>query len=79
MDQNAEQTGQQILALQQELARLNRHRYIRLHNSLPKLIGFNFIRGLAFGFGTVVGATILVWIISMWDVPVQHRLYPDHR
>ncbi len=55
-----------IAALQREVSRLNEHRFIKLHNSLPKLIGFNLIRGLAFGLGTVLGATILVWILGQF-------------
>ncbi len=53
-----------IVALQQELALMNNHRFIRMYNSLPRLIGINFIKGLAFGLGTVVGATILVSAIG---------------
>jgi len=54
----------EISALRQAVEHLNAHRYIRLHNSLPQLIVFNFVRGLAFGLGTVLGATILVWILG---------------
>ena len=39
---------------------MNSHRFIRMHNSLTKLIWFNFMRGLAFGLGSVIGATVLV-------------------
>ncbi len=42
---------------------MNRHRFIRMHNSLPKLIWFNFMRGLAFGLGSVIGATVLVSVL----------------
>ena len=47
------------------MARLNAHRFIRLHNSLPRLVAFNFLRGLAFGLGTVIGATILVSFLAL--------------
>lgn len=56
----------ELVALRAEVERLNNHRYIRLHNSLPKLIGFNLLRGLAFGLGTVLGATLLVWILGQF-------------
>jgi len=42
---------------------MNSHRFIRMHNSLPKLIWFNFMRGLAFGLGSVIGATVLVSVL----------------
>ncbi len=46
-----------------ELTKLNSHRFIRMHNSIPRLLVFNFARGLAFGLGTVVGASFLVSIV----------------
>lgn len=51
---------EEVGALRRELARLNSHRFIKLHNSLPKLLYFQFMRGLALGLGTVVGASVLV-------------------
>ncbi|MEE9387160.1 MAG: DUF5665 domain-containing protein [Paracoccaceae bacterium] len=56
----------ELTALRLEISRLNSHRFVRLHNSIIKLIIFNFIRGLAFGLGTVLGATILVWILGQF-------------
>ncbi|MEE9428323.1 MAG: DUF5665 domain-containing protein [Paracoccaceae bacterium] len=56
----------ELIALRYEISHLNSHRFVRLHNSLPKLIIFNLIRGLAFGLGTVLGATILVWILGQF-------------
>ena len=54
-------------ALREEVARLNAHRFIRLHNSLPRLLAFNFARGLAFGLGTVLGASVLLSILA-WSL-----------
>jgi len=42
---------------------MNSHRFIRMHNSLTRLIWFNFMRGLAFGLGSVIGATVLVSVL----------------
>jgi hypothetical protein len=56
----------ELVALRAEVARLNNHRFIKLHNSPVKLIGFNLLRGLAFGLGTVLGATLLVWILGQF-------------
>lgn len=60
--------GSEIAALRREVARLNSHGFIRLHNSLPRLLAFNFARGLVFGLGTVIGASVLLslaaWAMS---------------
>lgn len=59
---------QEIAALRAELRLLNTHRVVRIHNSIPGFLAFNFARGLALGLGTVVGATLLlsmlVWALS---------------
>lgn len=53
--------------LEQEIARLNgqvegltQHWALRSHTSWQRALLFNFLRGLALGFGSVVGATLLV-------------------
>ena len=43
-----------------ELARLNRHRFITIHNSWPRLLMYRFATGLAVGLGTVLGGSILL-------------------
>ncbi|MEX5728125.1 hypothetical protein Ga0609869_001478 [Rhodovulum iodosum] len=64
----AEQTQQALTretaALRQEVERFNAHRFVRVQNSLWRSVGFQFLRGLAFGLGTVVGASILVSAIA---------------
>jgi len=52
--------------LTRELETLNKHRFIRVHNSLWRLIIFQFVRGLAFGLGSVLGASILVSLVVWW-------------
>ena len=47
----------------EQLKRLNEHRFVRAHDSWIKLIFFNLVRGLAFGLGSVIGATVLVSIL----------------
>ncbi|PIE15936.1 MAG: hypothetical protein CSA68_04640 [Rhodobacterales bacterium] len=49
-----------LKALKEEVQRLNNHRFVRIHNSPWRLIRFQFVRGLAFGLGSVIGATFLV-------------------
>lgn len=50
----------ELNALHAELRLFNTHRFVRIHNSMWRLISFQFIRGLAFGLGSVIGATMLV-------------------
>ena len=52
--------------LTQEVERLNTHRFVTLHNSPARLVLFQFFRGLAFGLGTALGATILVSLLGWW-------------
>ena len=55
---------EEIAALRAEVARLNTHKFVTMHNSPVKLLLFQFLRGIAMGFGTVVGATILVSVAA---------------
>lgn len=54
----------EVAALRTELERLNSHRFITIQNNPLRLLGFRFAAGVATGFGTVVGATILVSIAA---------------
>lgn len=63
----AEVKAQETLTrLTVEVEKLNSHRFIAVQNSIWRLIGFQFLRGLAFGLGSVIGATLLVSIIGWW-------------
>ncbi len=57
----------ELHAVRKELQRLNSHRFIRMHNSAFRLIWFNLLRGLAFGLGTVLGASVLLSFFA-WSV-----------
>lgn len=64
-----------IHALRTELERLNNHKFIQIHDKPVKLLAFNFARGLAFGLGTFLGASLLLslaaWALSQIDfIPV---------
>lgn len=59
-------TESEIRRLRRELERLNKHRFVRIHNSLWQLMLFQLMRGLAFGLGSVLGATILVSLLAWW-------------
>ena len=54
----------EIRALRQEVARLNSHRFVAIHNSTARLLAFRFAQGLAIGLGTVIGATALVSVLA---------------
>src|SRR6056297_742008 len=66
--ESREDLTEEVRALRAELQTLNKHRFVRIHNNIPRLLAFNFVRGLAVGLGTVLGATVLlsliVWALS---------------
>ncbi len=67
--------AREIRALRAEVERVNNHRFFNLYDSLWKLGLFQLYRGLAFGLGSVLGATLLVSIVvkvlaSMDFIPV---------
>lgn len=69
MTQRTDPTDQTLAALEkltQELRTLNSHRFITVQNSVVRGVVFQFVRGLAFGLGSVLGATLLVSIITWW-------------
>ena len=59
---------QELAALSAEVARLNTHRFVTIHNSLPRLLAFQFARGLALGLGTVIGGGVLLSVLA-WSLP----------
>ncbi|MEJ2037076.1 MAG: DUF5665 domain-containing protein [Maritimibacter sp.] len=73
--ETSEAIAEELTRLSAALDRLNNHRYFKLQSSLWRVALFNLTRGLAFGLGSVVGATILVAILikllgSMDFIPV---------
>lgn len=62
-EDDAEALARELHALREEVARLNRRRIFRMHDSLWRLGLFQLYRGLAFGLGSVLGATLLVSIV----------------
>lgn len=57
---DSEALRQELARLAEEVKTLNQHRFVRVHNSIWRLALWQFIRGLALGLGTAVGATALV-------------------
>ncbi len=64
--QSPDDQAEAMRALAREVERLNAHRFIKVHNSIWRLVGFQFLRGLAFGLGSVLGASILVSALAWW-------------
>lgn len=54
-----------IRRLSEELEQLNSHRFVRIHNNLYRLLGFQLLRGAALGLGTAIGATALVSVVAV--------------
>jgi len=63
---NPVNVAKEIEALRREVERLNSHRFIRIQNSPWRLFGYRFMSGLFTGFGTVIGATLLVSLVVYW-------------
>ena len=60
-----------IRRLTEEVERLNSHRFVKVHNSVFRLIGFQFARGLAVGLGSVLGASSLVSLLAWWLAQIE--------
>ncbi|MCR9124749.1 MAG: DUF5665 domain-containing protein [Rhodobacteraceae bacterium] len=75
MPDSGQPTSTEIRNLTAEVARLNSHRFLKVYASVPRMLFFNFARGLVFGLGTVMGASVLlsgvIWSLSQIDfIPV---------
>ncbi len=53
----------ELQEIRTELKQLNTHKFIKLYNSTGKMLWFQLLRGIAFGLGSVVGATIVVSLL----------------
>lgn len=47
-----------------QLSQINSHKLIKIYDSTHRLLFFYFIKGIVFGLGTVLGATIVVSILA---------------
>ncbi|MEM7292220.1 MAG: DUF5665 domain-containing protein [Pseudomonadota bacterium] len=50
-------------AIRLELEKLRVHRLLQTYDSTPRLLWLMFLKGVAFGLGSFVGATIVVSIV----------------
>ena len=54
-----------INRLESAVRKLSEHYFFRMNESVWAIIWFSLLRGLAFGLGTVLGATILVYVLVL--------------
>ena len=54
--------------LEKSVNDLRQHNFFRMHENIFKLAVFNMVRGIAYGFGWVMGATILVYILTFFFI-----------
>ena len=55
-----------IKQLEQAINDLKEHYLFKMNSSLSKSIFFSLIRGLSFGLGSVIGATIQVYLLILF-------------
>lgn len=70
-----QQLYQQTQMIHQELNQLNNHKLILTYNSIPRLLWFHLLKGVAFGLGSVLGATVVlstvVYLLSQMEfIPI---------
>jgi len=53
----------EVRALRDEVVKLNNQRFFRVEASFWQLAFWSLVRGLSFGLGSVLGATILVAVL----------------
>ena len=70
-EQSEAEMKHSIDRLTQELERLNTHRFVTVHSPTWRLLSFQFMRGLAFGLGSVIGATLLVSTLVWWASQIE--------
>jgi len=49
--------------IERALEHVNSHKLMEIYNSIPKLLFYQFLKGIVFGLGSVLGATIVVSIL----------------
>lgn len=55
-----DQLLQRADSIESELKQINQHRLVKVYDSFWAFVGFQLLKGIAFGLGTVLGATIVV-------------------
>jgi len=50
----------EMRGIRSDLRRIEHSKLLRVYDSIPRFLLYNVLRGVAIGFGSVVGATIVV-------------------
>ena len=59
-----EKNDNEIKKLREEIKSLNSNKIFKIYNSTKKILFISFLKGLASGLGWIIGATILVSILT---------------
>ena len=65
----------EVRQLREEIEGLRAHKFLKVYDSIPKFMAFNFLRGVMVALGGVIGATVvlsmLVWSLSQIEfIPI---------
>ncbi|WP_071672631.1 DUF5665 domain-containing protein [Nioella nitratireducens] len=63
MSQEEEQLDQELRLLRKEVQQITQHRLFTTQSTVGKILALSFGRGLAFGLGSVIGASFLVSVV----------------
>lgn len=63
-DPPATDLAREVAGLRREIETLNAQRFFVINGSIVRMVWAQFLRGLAMGLGTVLGATALVSLIG---------------
>ena len=66
--------SESIKQLEKAIKELKDHYLFRMNSSLSKTIFFSLVRGLSFGLGSVIGATILVYILILFLSQIEYKV-----
>ena len=59
-----EKNDQEVKKLSEAIKSLNNNKIFKIYNSTKKVLFISFLKGLASGLGWIIGATILVSILT---------------
>ena len=63
-DKIIEKNDNEIKKLREAIKSLNNNKIFKIYNSTKKILFISFLKGLASGLGWIIGATILVSILT---------------
>ncbi len=66
-----DQEKNELQQIRDALDTLNQHKFVRIYNSSFRLLWFQFLKGMAFGLGSVIGATIIVSLLISFLAQIE--------